>query len=914
MFDSMLMAQTLYLAKPASPPETHAIMQNVGTKKETPQHQPGHAFWRWLMLFAGLGLVGALFVGTGVIGAYYYVAPSLPQAETIRQIPLQIPLRIFSRDGRLIEEIGERRRILVSYDDLPPFVVDAFVAAEDSRFFEHPGIDYRGILRAGILLLRTGEISGGGSTITQQLARDYFLTREQLFTRKLREAFLAYKIEQEFSKEEIMALFVNKMFFGQRAYGVAAAAQVYYGKSLADINIAEAATLAGVLPAPSDYNPVRNATNAIIRRSYVLDRMHALGFISDQELQLATAYPLESKLHGTANELSAPYVAEMVRQEMLKRYGESTYSAGYQVVTTLDSKMQAAGNYAVRNGLLEFTRRRGYRGPITNIGLDPTVLLQPYVSWPEAAQRALQDYGNPAGLSVAIVTTLNEDNSASILLQDGSLATLPWHGISWAKPQIDLVTTGDAPQSAADVLAPGDIIYVMPITIGGWALAQVPKAQSALVSLDPMDGAITSLVGGLDFSLSKFNRANQALRQPGSAFKPFIYAAALAAGNTLSTIVLDAPVVINSAALERLWRPVNYSGRFYGAQRVREGLVKSMNLLSVRLLLNNTGIGNAIRFLEPFGFPAGTLIRNGSLALGGGDASPLDMAQGYATFANGGYAVKPYVIDSIFGPAEELLYRAEPFVVCPECEPGEPADEALAAAKVMRDSVLLAEDPAQATDAADERYVEAKLAIDNEYDTSFSLEQMAELGESYQPDATLAADLFADVKVANRIISPQIAFLIQDAMRDVIRRGTGVRANALGRRDLSGKTGTSNDRRDAWFAGFNARTVAIVWVGYDDSLPLGPREEGSRTALPIWVEFMRIALQGVAESRMDMPEGIVTVRISKSTGCPASATHPFADVMFEHYREDSVPECENLDTQQDIFNTGEEPEEEEKLF
>lgn len=887
-------------------------MQNESTTKVAPQRRTSRSYRRWLVLFAGLALTGSLIIGTGVIGAYYYVAPSLPPAETIREIPLQIPLRIFSRDGRLIEEVGERRRILVTYADLPPFVVNAFVAAEDSRFFEHPGIDYLGILRAGVMMLKTGEISGGGSTITQQLARDYFLTREQLFTRKLREAFLAYQIEQEFSKEEIMALFVNKMFFGQRAYGVAAAAQVYYGKNLRDINIAEAATLAGVLPAPSDYNPVRSPENAAVRRSYVLNRMNALGFISDHDFELATAYPLESKLHGTANELSAPYVAEMVRQEMLKRYGDATYSAGYQVVTTLDSKMQAAGNYAVRNGLFEFTRRRGYRGPITTIELDPEILQGPYAEWPEEAQRALQDYGNPAGLSVAIVTALHENNSASIVLQDGSVTSLPWHGISWAKPQIDLVTTGAAPETVADVLAPGDIIYVMPITIGGWALAQVPKAQSALVSLDPLDGAITTLVGGLDFSLSKFNRASQALRQPGSAFKPFIYAAALAAGNTLSTIVLDAPVVINSSALERLWRPVNYSGRFYGAQRVREGLVKSMNLLSVRLLLNNTGIGNAIRYLEPFGFPDGTLIRNGSLALGGGDASPLDIAQGYATFANGGYAVKPYVIDSIFGPTEELLYRAEPFVVCPDCEPGEPTDEAIAAAKVMRDSVLLAAEPAADAIAADE--LSSNTTIYNEYETTLSLQQMAELGESYQPNATLAAELFADVKVANRIITPQIAFLIQDAMREVIRRGTGVRANALGRRDLSGKTGTSNDRRDAWFAGFNSRTVGIVWVGYDDSLPLGPREEGSRTALPIWIEFMRLALKGVPESRMEMPKGIVTVRISRTTGCPASAAHPFDDIMFEHYREDSVPECDAVDTQQDIFNTGEEPEEEERLF
>jgi len=452
----------------------------------------------------------------------------------------------------------------------------------------------------------------------------------------------------------------------------------------------------------------------------------------------------------------------------------------------------------------------------------------------------------------------------------------------------------------------------MPITIGGWALAQIPDAQSGLVSIDPLDGAITSLAGGFDFSRSKFNRVTQARRQPGSSFKPFIYSAALEAGNTLATIVLDAPVVINSATLERLWRPVNYSGRFHGEQRVREALVRSMNLASVRLLLNNTGVGNAVRHLEAFGFPGDTLIRNGSLALGGGTASPLDMAQGYATFANGGYAIEPYVIDSIIGPNEEVLYRAQPDVVCPECEPEEmipglvmPQPQPLYPVTPLHGGVV---------DAAEQALSGEESLSDDEPEQTFSLEQMAEMGESYRPDATLAPELFADVNTAARIISPQNAFLIQDAMRDVIRRGTGVRARVLGRRDLSGKTGTSNDRRDAWFAGFNSRIVAIVWVGYDDDLPLGPREEGSRTALPIWIEFMRIALQGVPQAQMEMPGGIVTVRISKSTGCPASASHPFEDVMFEHFREEFVPECEALDGQLDIFNTAEDPEKDETLF
>ena len=867
----------------------------------------------WLASFA---LGGMLTVTATVVGAYYYVAPSLPEPETIRDIPLQIPLRIFSRDGRLIEEVGERRRILVDYQDLPDFVVNAFVSAEDGRFWEHPGIDYQGILRAAFLLLRTGEISGGGSTITQQLARDYFLTRERVFTRKIREAFLAWKIEQEFSKEEIMALFLNKMFFGQRAYGVAAAARVYYGKPLADINVAEAATLAGVLPAPSRYNPVRSVLNAERRRGYVLGRMLDLDYIDEAQFEEAMNYPLESKLHGTANELSAPYVAEMVRQEMLKRYGEDTYSAGYSVFTSLDSRLQSAANYSVRNGLLEFTRRRGYRGPLASLEVDPEILTQPYGEWPDEAQQTFQDYGNPAGLSIAVVTALNEDNSANILLQNGTASLLEWHGISWARPYIDNETRGPAPESVADVLAPGDIVYVMPITIGGWALAQVPRAQSAVVSLDPNDGAITSLVGGLDFSLSKFNRAVQSARQPGSSFKPFIYSAALEAGNTLATVVLDAPVVINSRELEQAWRPINYSGRFYGAQRLREALVRSMNLASVRLLLNNTGIRTAVEHLAPFGFNDAALPRNGSLALGGGNAAPLDIAQAYATFANGGYAVKPYVIDSIVGPDGEMLYRADPFVVCRKCEPGdEPrhsgprypihfpgGDEIVGLDEAMPGQYVIPDDMI----AIDQGFDDLVNTYGAEKEDYMTLEQMAEIGETYQPDAELEPDLFRDVKLAERIIPEQNAFLIQDAMRDVIRRGTGVRARVLGRSDLSGKTGTSNDRRDAWFAGFNSDVVGIVWVGYDDDSALGPREEGSRTALPIWIEFMRRALEGVPNHQMEMPEGIVSVRISKTTGCPVGSGHPFEDIMFEMFREDHVPECAIDEVAPDIFNTSEE--------
>ncbi len=461
------------------------------------------------------------------------------------------------------------------------------------------------------------------------------------------------------------------------------------------------------------------------------------------------------------------------------------------------------------------------------------------------------------------MTAVNEDNSAAIVFRDGTPAVLPWRGMSWAKPFIDRTTTGPEPETADEVLAVGDVIVIMPTAAGFWALAQVPEAQAAVVSLDPFDGAITSLAGGFDFALSKFNRVTQAFRQPGSSFKPFIYSAALENGNTPATVVLDAPVVISSSELEAVWRPINYTGRFYGPTRLREALVRSMNLVSVRLLLFETGIGNAVRHISNFGFGDAALPRNGSLALGGGNATPLDMAQGYATIANGGFGIKPYVIDAIYSPSGETLYRADPLIVCEPC---------------------LAEPELEAQQEEEE----------------FPLEEMADIALEYRPDAALDPELFADVRAAPRAVSAQTTFLVQDMMRDVIRRGTGRRARVLGRSDLSGKTGTSNDYRDAWFGGFNADIASIVWVGYDDDLPLGPGEEGSRTALPIWIEFMRAALDGVPENQMPAPDGIVSVRIDRDTGCPARAGQQNA--IFEIFREDLVPVCETVEEVPDIFN------------
>jgi len=826
---------------------------------------------RILVLLFGLGALLAIGGVAGVIGAYYYASPALPAAETIRDIRLEVPLRIFSRDGYLISEIGERRRIPVTYEDVPQHVVDAFVAAEDKRFFEHPGIDYRGVARAATMLALTGDTrAGGGSTLTQQLARSYFLSLEQTVVRKLNEAFLAYRIEKEFNKEQIMAFFLNKMFFGQRAYGVAAASQVYFNKNLASISLAEAATLAGVLPAPSDYNPVASPQKATVRRAYVLGRMLELEFITRAEYDEAIAEPMQSQLYRAPIELNAPYVAEMVRRDMINRYGNDAQTAGYQVVTTLDSKLQRAANYALRNGLLEYTRRRGFRGPLSNVGLTDEELAAEFADWPVAAQQVLQQYV-PGGQSIAIVTAVNETaNSAKIMLADGTRDIIPWAGLSWAKPFIDRQTAGEEPESVTEILSPADVVIIMPTSKGTWALSQVPEAQGAVVSMDPGDGGISSLAGGFDFTISKFNRVTQAYRQPGSSFKPFIYSAALEHGNTAATVILDTPVVISSSELESVWRPTEYSGRFYGPTRMREALVRSMNLVSVRLLLFETGIGNTVRHLERFGFGDAALPRNGSLALGAGSASPLDIVQGYAVFANGGFAVKPYVVDSIYDSTGEVTYRANPLVVCPEC--------------------LAEPDPAAAPVTAVEN------SEDGEGDLGLSPEVILE----DRPDASTDPELFARVNAAPRAISPQNAFLIQDMMRDVIRRGTGRRALALGRRDLSGKTGTSNDFRDAWFGGFNGDLATVVWVGYDDDLPLGRGEEGSRTALPIWIEFMRIALENAPENQMEMPDGMVIRRIDRDTGCPAGAGN--RNATFEYFREGQVPACDPNNDAPDFFN------------
>lgn len=828
--------------------------------------------FRSLVIFSSLSFIFIIIAIAGVFGAYYYVQPSLPKAETIREIPLETPLKIYTRDGRLIDEIGERKRIIISYDELPQHLINAFIAAEDRRFFEHSGIDYQGIIRAAIKLISTGKISGGGSTLTQQLARDYFLNRRRIFTRKILEIFLAFNIEDEFSKEEIITLFVNKMFFGQRSYGVAAAAQVFFGKTISNLSIAEAATLAGVLPAPSNYNPVRSPTLAKIRRDYVLSRMLDLKYINRLEYDEAISTIMVSKLHGNATEVSAPYIAEMVRTAMIEKYGRNATRDGYTVTTTIDSKTQSAATYSLRRGLLEYTQRQGYRGPINSVNLSSQNVDLPFDKWPENIRLELENINDLAVLKAALVTNINFDNSVNIIFKSGERSLIPWQFIKWAK-QFKEQGYSPPPKNANDVLSQGDMIYVMQTTTGGYALAEIPLANGGAITMDPFDGAIIALSGGFDYSINKVNHVLNKGRQPGSSFKPFIYSAALEQGANASTILLDAPVVMSSTDLEQDWRPSNYSGKFYGEQRLREALVRSMNLATVRLLMDKIGIEYAVNHIKKFGFSEEDLPKNGGLALGAGSASPLDMAQAYSVFANGGYKIEPYIIETIRDSENRVVYRNDTPIVCERCEIN------LSISEMNVDLIQIHND-----------------------EQLFVLQQMAEIADVYKPDAKTSPTLFENINLANRIMSKENAYLIQDMLKDVIRRGTGVRANReLRRRDLSGKTGTTNDYRDAWFAGFNNDLTSVVWVGNDNYDPLGSGEQGSRTALPIWIELMRVALKSSPQNITQMPNNMTTVRISKNTGCPADPDTK-DEIIFEIFSNESLPNCDNDDESINIFD------------
>ncbi|HEX5512800.1 MAG TPA: penicillin-binding protein 1A [Gammaproteobacteria bacterium] len=763
------------------------------------------------LTYSFAALISLALVGAAGLGAAYFIlSPKLPSVEVLRDVQFQVPLRVYTADGGLIAEFGEKRRIPLQYQQIPEAMIKAFIAAEDDRFFQHPGVDYQGLLRAVWNLVLTGERSQGGSTITMQVARNFFLSNEKTYLRKANEILLALKIERELSKEQILELYLNKIYLGNRAYGVGAAAQVYYGRPVSELTLAEIAMIAGLPKAPSAYNPLANPERALIRRGYVLRRMQHLGFISAAEYAEAAAAPTTAETYRVQLDAEAHYVAEMVRAEMLERFGEDAYTGGYHVYTTIDRRAQQAAVKALRETLLDYDQRHGYRGPVTRVDAD-------VASSPEQARQALSAYYASADIRPAVVAAVDKAGATLWVQGLAEAQTLPFAGLEWARRFINREVVGDPPKSATDVLAPGDVVYVSPLE-QGWRLVQLPEVEGALVALSPQDGSIAALVGGFDFFRSKFNRVTQALRQPGSAFKPFVYSAALEKGFTPATIINDAPVVFHDEALEGTWRPENYSGRFYGPTRLRLALTHSRNLVSIRVL-RDVGIAYAVDYITRFGFDEARLARNLSLSLGNASITPLELASGYAVLANGGYRVAPYVIARIEDSAGNVLFQATPPRVCEACD-----------------------------------------------------------------------DQTAEAPQAERVISPQNAYLMTSMMQDVVQYGTGRRLLALGRSDLAGKTGTTNEQRDGWFSGFNPHLVATAWVGFDQSHPMGAGETGSRNALPMWLEFMRVALEGVPEQPLKQPDGLVTVRIDPESGLTARAENP--EAVFEVFTADSVPPLE----------------------
>ena len=844
-----------------------------------------NAFVKICVLTVSGAAIGLIALAMSIAGAYFYLAPGLASVEDIREVPLEIPLQANTRDGRMIGEVGERLRTPVVLEDVPQLLQNAFLAAEDDRFFEHPGYDYQGLARAAFNLVVTRSKSQGGSTITQQLAREYYVSRERTFVRKARELFLARRLERELSKEEIFELYLNKTFLGQRAYGVAAAAQVYFGKNLDELSIAESATLAGLPKAPSAINPVRNPRRAAERRAYVLRRLRELDFISEAERQEALAQPMESYLHGPRQEVSAPWVLEMVRKEMIARYGTDALTGGYRVTTTLDAGMQAAAVKAVRRGLREYDRRHGYRGP-EQAGLLPNLIADGYRTDQELLEY-LDSLPQAADALFALVLSFGESGETEMLAQGSGRVVLPFERVR-RRAYVTQDEVGPQPQGPGDVLAVGDLVLLRHAQDGGLELTQRPEVQGALVAIDPDDGSIVALVGGYDFRQSKFNRAVDALRQPGSVFKPFIFSAALDNGLTAATVLNDAPVTIWDPDSRTFWRPKNYSGTFSGPTPLREGLVRSNNIVSVRAL-RHVGLSDAIRHIRAFGLPESFLEERYSLALGAGGAAPLQIARGYAVFANGGYRVEPWLIERV--ERSGLLFSADPAIACSACEL---ADEYVGTGSAETAEWLnggeqrmpgrLAHSFAR-IDRLAALYPDAE---DEQAGPIFeSVAQMQAVILEHNADAVESPQLYAERKLAPRAASAENAYIVYDMMRDVVRRGTGEAARALGRQDLAGKTGTTNDNRDAWFSGFNGDLLATVWVGFDQGLFLGRFEGGGRTALPIWNYFMEQALKGAPEALLPRPPGIVSARVSAETGLLAAPGD--ADAKFELFMEDALP-------------------------
>ncbi|KAF1691982.1 penicillin-binding protein 1A [Pseudoxanthomonas koreensis] len=773
---------------------------------------------RWaLIASAGLALLAA--IGLGML--YTAVSSRLPEVESLRTVEMQEPLYVYAADGRLMAVFGENRRYPVAIDEVPERLRQAFIAIEDARFYEHGGVDYKGVARAVWLLATTdGKRVPGGSTITQQVARQFFLSSEYSYQRKLAEMLLAMKMERALSKDEILALYLNKSFFGNRAYGVAAAAEYYYGKKMDELSLDEMASLAGIPKFPSSGNPISNPERARIRRDYILDRMAELGFVGRAEAAAAKAVPMHATPHEPPVEVSAPYVAEMVRQEMIARYGPEAVTRGYHVPTTILPDLQAAAEQAVRDGLHLYDHRHGWHGVERQAEVaadaDDATLA-----------KALAGTPAQAALLPAVGAGTSKDGSARVVLADGGRVPPPASAARW---------TGKNP---AALLKRGDVVRVRRgEKEGEYLLDQVPRGQSALVSLDANNGALRALVGGYSYAGNKFNRATQARRQPGSSFKPFVYSAAFEKGLNPASMVLDAPVVFRDRR-GNTWSPQNDGGGFRGPMRLREALVQSRNLVSVRLL-DAIGVQFARTYISQFGFDEAELPPNLSMSLGTASLTPLSIARGYAVFANGGSRVDTWFIDEVRDRDGKVLFKESPAVACRSCGVAPGTGAAVAAPQVVDGFNFGAPAPPPAAPTAP---AEASGA-----------------GEVAPATATVAAD----AKIAPRAIDERSAYQLVSMMRDVVQRGTGTAAKVLGREDVGGKTGSTNDHRDAWFSGFGGALVTTVWVGRDDFQSLGYREYGGKAALPIWIDYMRVALEDQPIASNEPPPGMVKVYVDNT--------------------------------------------------
>jgi penicillin-binding protein 1A len=774
---------------------------------------------RWLALLALATVTGVVMIATA---AYLYLAPLLPAAETYRSVQLETPLRIYTADGLLIDEIGNRRDP-VEFEDIPQVMIDALIATEDARFYSHPGVDFQSLIRGFYGFIR-GVNMGGGSTITMQLANNLSFDSDNVYLRKFKEIPFALQIQRELSKEEILTLYLNTIYFGAGADGIGAAAFVYYGKRPSELTLAEAAMMVSLLPCPSTCNPLSNPTRSVERRRTRLRNMVREGMITEQEFVLADAEPVSATRHNRNIEVNAPYVAEMVRQQLYEVYGEATYTQGFEVITTIDSQRQREANAALVNGLENYyDKRHGYRGTTTNLApLPDEDQSQLRARWLEALE-PVPDYGNQ---QPAIVTAVGA-RSFDALLGDGSEIVVPWEGISWAYAFRSRNEAWPPPQSASDVVSLGDLIRVRQSN-DGWELGQVPEIQGALVSMRPSNGELVALVGGYDFRRSQVNRVLTP-RPPGSNFKPFVYGAALENGYTAATLINDAPLTRGD------YRPNNFENNFLGPVTLRFALKESRNVPAVRLF-DQLGSDKVFAFAKKFGLPVENFPRNDlTVGLGSSDVQPIEIVTAYAALANGGYKVEPWFIREISNLDGEQ-FRAQPVAVCENC------------------------------DQSSNALIEAATTTEGE------------------EQALLA-------QPAPRIVDPRVAFILNTMLRSVVVEGSGARVQReIGRSDLMGKTGTTNGPRELWFSGFNKELATTVFVGFDTPEPLGEREQGATIAVPIWIDYMKAALQGTPESSMERPDGVEDRLINKETGEPALPGSPNA--VFEFFRSENAPSAQ----------------------